>query len=276
MARCGVEYRNDLLGHIHAFGIDSPPTRYQTGHVIEEGQEDWPPNSDICREFRGAAGTLGYCHPIWGAHPPGMTPKEALAVGQNGARTVEARELVADAILGLVDSVDVLSPADCESSSVLYHRLLGAGVRLAVSAGTDAMLSISHGISSDPPGWARMYCLTGDERLTAVSLQDSIRRGSTFATNGPWIELWANECGPGSTLALGPNEEVVLQATAANHGVRELLIVSADGILGRSLAKGNTAKVSLTVKTTGPTWIAAIAKGEDAPGVTRGRPFAHK
>ena len=42
----GVEYRNDLLGHVHALGVSRPPVVYHTGHRgISAHDEDWPPNS---------------------------------------------------------------------------------------------------------------------------------------------------------------------------------------------------------------------------------------
>jgi hypothetical protein len=31
VARVGVEYRNDLLGHVDALGLDGPPSRYSSG-----------------------------------------------------------------------------------------------------------------------------------------------------------------------------------------------------------------------------------------------------
>jgi hypothetical protein len=34
VARMGVEYRNDLLGHIHALGPSAPPARYHAGHPL--------------------------------------------------------------------------------------------------------------------------------------------------------------------------------------------------------------------------------------------------
>ena len=105
-ARMGVEYRNDLLGHVHALGPTGPPARYQTGHDRSEHPDDWPPNRVACEDLRALGATVGYAHPAGSAFP---------ADGSTDAffgypRSVEARELVADAALGVVDSVDVISP----------------------------------------------------------------------------------------------------------------------------------------------------------------------
>ena len=44
VAQMGVEYRNDLFGHVHALGPSAPPSRYFTGHDRSDHPEDWPPN----------------------------------------------------------------------------------------------------------------------------------------------------------------------------------------------------------------------------------------
>jgi hypothetical protein len=107
VARMGVEYRNDLLGHIHALGPSGPPTRYYAGQSRSDQAEDWPPNKDACEELRGLGAAVGYAHPAMHAFPDdGSTA----AFFQN-PRSVEARELVADAALGVVDSVELSSCA---------------------------------------------------------------------------------------------------------------------------------------------------------------------
>ena len=84
-----------------------------------------------------------------------------------------------DAALGLVDSLDLLSPFDDEAAVYLYHRLLSCGLRLTATAGTDVFLSFSHGpgVASNPPGWARVYAHLGDEPLSVASFKEAIRDG---------------------------------------------------------------------------------------------------
>jgi hypothetical protein len=62
---------------------------------------------------------------------------------------------VADAALGVVDAVEVVSCADDRGAVVLWHHLLNCGLRLAATAGTDTFLSFAHGpgVASNPPGW---------------------------------------------------------------------------------------------------------------------------
>src|SRR5215207_1316756 len=116
-------------------------------------------------------------------------------------RSVEARELVADAALGVVDSVDLISPFNHEGAVFLYHRLLSCGLRLAATAGTDSFLSFSHhGLISNPPGWGRVYAQLGDQALSVEGFKEAIRGGRTFVTNGPWLTLEVTGRGPGAVL----------------------------------------------------------------------------
>jgi hypothetical protein len=100
-------------------------------------------------------------------------------------RSVEARELVVDAALGLVDSIDLLFSVDPSGPAELWYRLLGCGLRLAPTAGTDAFLSFSRaGAFSGPPGSGRVYAWTGGEH-DPVAFSSALRTGPVVVTNGP-------------------------------------------------------------------------------------------
>ncbi|HJW60661.1 MAG TPA: CehA/McbA family metallohydrolase, partial [Actinomycetota bacterium] len=162
VARFAVEYRNDLLGHFHALGPTGRPARYHSGHEGSDEPFDWPANATACQEFRELGATVGYTHPVFSPLADG-SPAGAFA----HPRSVEARELVADAALGLVDSVDLIGPSDVEGTAVLYHHLLSCGLRLAATAGTDVWLSYSRGpLISNPPGWGRVYADLRGEPLS--------------------------------------------------------------------------------------------------------------
>ena len=94
-----------------------------------------------------------------------------------------------DAALGLVDSLDLLT-GHLAGTEELYHRLLGCGLRLAATAGTDVMLSrIPRTVDLNPVGWCRAYADLRGAPLSASAWQDAVRAGRTFATNGPWLEI---------------------------------------------------------------------------------------
>ena len=70
-------------------------------------------------ELRDLGATVGYTHPVFSPLADG-TPAGAFV----NPRSVEARELVADAALGLVDSVDLLGPND----AAIFQQKILSGV----------------------------------------------------------------------------------------------------------------------------------------------------
>ncbi|TDD32810.1 hypothetical protein E1287_21620 [Actinomadura sp. KC06] len=250
IARLGVEYRNDLLGHLYAFGVTAPPGRFHTGFL---GTADWPPNATGCRELRGLGAVLGYSHPFHIPVEEDDPPPAVLA----GGRNCSSREIVADAALGLIDSLDVLNHSSIQATAVVYRRLLGAGNALAVTAGTDTMLSFQRrGNQSSPPGWERVYARV-DGPLTAASFADAIRRGRTFATTGPWLELHVDGHGPGDILDVAPGERVTVTARTIGPEVLRIELRTADGIL----ADGPPGEVTAELTVGEPTYVVAVAAG---------------
>ncbi|WP_345561900.1 CehA/McbA family metallohydrolase [Nonomuraea rosea] len=224
VARMGVEYRNDLLGHVYAFAPRAAPRRYHTGFA---GDSDWPPNADGLRELRGLGALVGYSHPFHTPISDGDPPK---GVVSPVPRNCAARELVADAALGLVDSLDVLTHASIPATAAVYRRLIGAGNRLAVTAGTDAMISFTRSDNqSNPPGWARVYARTEGE-LTARSFAAAVRAGRTFATTGPWLEMTVDGHGPGHVIHARKGQRVTVTAAAIGPEVAAVRIRTADGV----------------------------------------------
>lgn len=269
VARMGVEYRNDLLGHVHALGPSGPPSRYFTGHDRSDHPEDWPPNKVGCDELRSLGATVGYCHPAFREFPDDGSTRRFFRT----PRSVEARELVADAALGVVDSIDLISPTDDEGAVFLYHRLLSCGLRLAATAGTDTFLSFSHsGTFSNPPGWGGVYAHLGDQPLSVASFKEAIRAGRTVVTNGPWLTLEVNGRGPGAVLELGPRDRLEAVARVGGPGAQHLSLVGPDGLL----AEGDPAELRFeTGLEGGPTWIAAVARGAGHPNTLEESVLAH-
>jgi hypothetical protein len=270
VARAGVEYRNDLLGHVHALGPGRPPSRYYSGHECSDHPEDWPPNAVACKELRDLGATVGYAHPVASEFPPDGSPSRFLAY----PRSVEARELVADAALGLVDSVDVMSPFNHEGAVFLYHRLLSCGLRLAATAGTDVFLSFSHGpeVASNPPGWGRVYAQLGGRPLSLAGFQEAIRAGRTMVTNGPWLELEVNGHGPGAVLDLATGDQLDVRTRATGPGAERLELVGPDGVMAEGEGVG---ELRLETSVEGPSWIAAVARGGRNPNTLDVSALAH-
>jgi hypothetical protein len=269
VARMGVEYRNDLLGHVHALGPDRPPTRYYAGQERSDHPQDWPPNQVACEELRRLGATVGYAHPAFTAFPDDGSTDRFFQY----PRSVEARELVADAALGVVDAVEVISAFDDEGAVFLYHRLLSCGLRLAATAGTDCFLSFSHmDVASNPPGWGRVYAQLGDQGLSVAAFKQAIRGGRTMVTNGPWLTLEVNGHGPGAVLDLAVGDPLDMRARVQGPGAEHLTLVGPDGVMAAGEA---TAELRLETTLEGPTWIAAVARGTGHPNTLDRSVLAH-
>jgi hypothetical protein len=192
-------------------------------------------------------------------------------------RSVEARELVADAALGLVDSVDLIGPSDVEGTAVLYHHLLSCGLRLAATVGTDVWLSYSRGpLLSNPPGWARVYADLRGEPLSVAAFADAVRAGRTMATNGPWLELAVGGLGPGDPVPATPGQRLAVTVRVEGLGVERLELVGPDGVLASAEAGGGAAPaIDTELEVGGPTWLCAVARGPGHPSVPGPVVFAH-
>jgi hypothetical protein len=276
VARFSVEYRNDLLGHVTALGLAGPPARYHSGHDGSDQPFDWPPNAAVCGELRGLGATVAYTHPVFSPLDDG-SPAGAFAF----PRSVEARELVADAALGLVDSVDLIGPSDVEGTAVLYHHLLSCGLRLAATVGTDVWLSHSRGpLFSNPPGWARVYADLAGAPLSVAAFAEAVRAGRTLATNGPWVELSVDGHGPGEVVAAAPGRRLAARVRCQGLGVERLELAGADGVVAAAEADragGGAAELAIDVdvEARDPLWLCAVARGPGHPSVLGPVVFAH-
>ncbi|MDP4503043.1 CehA/McbA family metallohydrolase [Nonomuraea turcica] len=254
LARIGVEYRNDLVGHFSAFGLRDLPKRYHTGFL---GTVDWPPNAVALEELRALGAITGYGHPFHVPFDDEDPPDVVLARGRN----CSAREIVADAALGLIDTLDVLNHSSITATAAVYRRLIGAGNRLTVTAGTDAVLSFCRrGTASGPPGWERVYANVAGP-LTAESFAEAILLGRTFATTGPWLEITVNGHGPGETLELAPGQRVEIVAASIGPEVEHLEIHTAAGML----ARGRPGRLVTSMEVSEPTYVVAVASGGPHP-----------
>jgi hypothetical protein len=287
VARFSVEYRNDLLGHVHALGLGGRPARYHSGHEGSDEPFDWPPNAAVCAELRGLGATVAYTHPVFSPLEDG-TPAQAFAF----PRSVEARELAADAALGLVDSVDLLGPSDAEGTAVLYHHLLSCGLRLAATVGTDVWLSHSRGpLFSNPPGWARVYADLSGAPLSVAAFAEAVRAGRTLATNGPWVELAVDGAGPGEVVAAEAGRRLPVTVRCRGLGVERLELAGPDGPLAEATAGAGGAgaasgtagaggglvelAIDTAVEARDPLWLCAVARGPGHPSVLGPVVFAH-
>ena len=123
-----------------------------------------------------------------------------------------ARELPIDAVLGVVQAIDLMSyNSDEENSAELWYRLLNCGLKLSACVGTDALLDRS----TEPLGGDRVYVKTNSP-LTMENWLNGLKQGRSFVTNGPIPTLKVNTSDVGETCHLNePGTVLTLPATPA-------------------------------------------------------------
>lgn len=155
--------RTHFLGHTITLGPDAPIDRRESYIVYEA---TW-------REARRRNGLFGYAH--YGLGPA----RDGLAL---------------DAPRGGVAFLEVLQ-FDMPVYE-FWYELLDLGIRLAPTAGTDFPCA-----DASVPGRERFYTALA-ARPTRASFLEAVRRGRTFVTNGPLLDLRVGDAGIGSEVVL--------------------------------------------------------------------------
>ena len=131
----------------------------------------FPTNATIADLAHDQRALVGYVHPF-DAYPD--PAKENLT-----------DELPVDVALGKVDYIEVLGFSDHKSTARVWYRLLNCGFRLPAAAGTDAMANFAS--LRGPVGLNRVYVEVPNGLLNVELWLANLKRGRTFATNGPLL-----------------------------------------------------------------------------------------
>ena len=182
------EYRPPFYGHISLINLTqhliSPSTTGYEGTAIESL---YPSHTDILR-LAHSQGALGaYVHPYGGDQDP--------LEGDLGS----AKAFPVDLALGVVDFHELVSRARW-ASYLVWHHALNTGFRIAGVGGED---SISNLHKTAIVGQVRTYAHLGP-RLTWNGWIEATRKGHSFVTNGPLLQLFINSQIPGEEVKLQP------------------------------------------------------------------------
>ena len=131
----------------------------------------FPTNATIADLAHEQQGLVGYVHPFDTYPDPA---KETLT-----------DELPVDVALGKVDYIEVLGFSDHKSTARVWYRLLNCGFRLPTAAGTDAMANFAS--LRGPVGLNRVYVEVPKSPLEIDPWLENLKRGRSFATNGPLL-----------------------------------------------------------------------------------------
>ena len=153
-----------------------------------------PTNADVADMAHAQQGVVGYVHPF-DTYPD---PKTDASITD---------ELPVDVALGKVDYIEVVGFSDHKSTARVWYQLLNCGFHLPTAAGTDAMANYAS--LRGPVGLNRVYVEVPDGPLQIEPWLENLKRGRTFATNGPLLGFSLGEKKLGETVHIAKGEREV-------------------------------------------------------------------
>lgn len=137
----------------------------------------------------------------------------------------------------------------------LYYKYLNLGFKLPASAGS------ASGVLPNPVGQNRVYAYLGrDAGFDTAKFYDAVRKGRTFATNGPMLMLRVNGRLPGDTVELRKGETAQVGVEAfAREPIERIELVANGAVVDtvRPQSGQTTMRWKRAINPAGRTWLAA-------------------
>jgi len=221
------EYHTSYWGHLGLLGLERNfllPA--YAGYVNTAAASLTPTNADIADLAHAQKALVGYVHPFDTFPDPANS--EPLT-----------DELPVDVALGKVDYIEVLGFSDHKSTAAVWYKLLNCGFRLPTGGGTDAMANFAS--LRGPVGLNRVYAQVPPGPLNIHTWMDSLRRGHTFATNGPLLDFTLGDQPIGGELKLpSANNEVKFRASLRSIARVDHLQIVCNGEVVRDFTLNGT------------------------------------
>jgi TolB protein len=141
----------------------------------------FPMNLDVYDIAHAQEALVGAVHPFDEAPDPFAKPAQRIT-----------DELPVDVALGKLDYMEIVGFSDHKSTAAVWYRLLNLGFKLPAGAGTDATANYAAPIRGQV-GFDRVYVWVPVLPLNLREWMEGIKKGRTFATNGPLIEFKLGE-----------------------------------------------------------------------------------
>lgn len=238
----GEEYRPPFYGHVFFLGLRehliSPFTTGYEGTAIESL---YPSNTDMFRKARAQGAINGYVHAFAGDADP---LAGALGVGKG---------FPVDVALGTVDCLEWSGAS--RASLAVWHRALNSGFRVTPVGGEDSITNLHR---TKLMGGVRTYVHTGG-RFSLAAWLDGLRKGHTYFSSGPLLELRVNGKLPGELIRLDAAGEVEIEGSVHSLAPLTKVALYRNGQVAKTLAPG-AFKERLRVE--GSSWFSLYAEGE--------------
>lgn len=137
----------------------------------------YPMDADVYDLAQAQGAIVGAVHPFDEVPDPFAKPPQKIT-----------DELPVDVALGKLDYMEIVGFSDHKSTAAVWYKLLNLGFRVPAGAGTDATTDYAAPIRSQV-GADRVYAWVTEWPLNIEMWFDALKRGRTFATNGPLIEF---------------------------------------------------------------------------------------
>ena len=244
----GEEFRDDdLYGHMIAAGIQEIIEPISVGHKLGR-RENYPLFASVCDWTHDQGGIAGWAH---------------------GGTVIKLFEsLPIEAALGKLDFVENIQ-FNMFYGCMFWYRLLNCGLRLACTGGSDFPFAAALLAPWYPNlGLDRTYVQV-EGGFTYAGWIEGIRRGRTFASNGPLLFFEVDGQPPGTELQVEASQDSVrVNARAtSNFGLECLEIVCNGAVVERVDGGGGQKEIvcSTRVPLERSAWFAARARGSVAP-----------
>jgi TolB protein len=197
----GQEFHTTQWGHLDLLNIQ--------GNILLPGYGGYPGtaaaslfpmDADVSDMAHAQGAVVGYAHPF--DEDPAQVPRR---------QEDTPEEFPVDVALGKVDYLEVVGFNDYRSTAAVWYRLLNLGFRIPAGAGTDAMANFAS--LRGPVGLDRVYARVPEGRVKIDAWLEELKKGRTFATNGPLLDFSLGGEEIGSELGFdGPQTAVPFKA----------------------------------------------------------------
>lgn len=261
----GQEVRSHFLGHTGHIGVRTLfwPWYWGPGYPVY-GRDDRS-NVSALESTRRQGGVNSYVHPVSTRAPFGGDAPRGIPL-----------ELVADAVLGDVDTIELACLwSDELGTADAWYRLLNVGARVTPSAGTDAMVDFFRTMAI---GTTRVYVQVPGA-LTLERYLEGLKAGRSFVTNGPLLRFTASSTGPGGAIAAAAGTPVSWELGVGSALPFERVEILVNGVVawsGEGLTQPGTRTYRGMITAPAGGWIAArVTGGTTVWPAMDSYPFAH-
>ncbi len=246
------EITDDFWGHVCPLYV-SPAARRELR--FQKG----PMNLDRDAAISGDGGFLCYGHP----YGPLVEGHEFEALADLGSH-LSAREFPIDLALGMRCGIDLLAMEGERNQLDLklrdLYRLYNLGFRPTLAASTD--FHVDQG--RQPIGSVRTY--VHSEPLNMPEIARGYRKGHTFVTNGPLLDLRVNCKGPGEAIVIPQGTILAITCEAVSIAPLDRLEIIVNGKVWKKLEARGKQEItaSFNLEATQSLWIAVRVYGPEA------------